>query len=202
DLSQIGKKYERATLLETILDPSKAIAPEYTAYLLETAQGQVYAGFLVERDDKQVVLKEATGKLIKVAAEDVEALEAQQKSLMPELVLRDVTAQDAADLLAYLTSLSGGLQPVTRFRLLGPFASPDKRGVDRDYGPEKTLAMPDLTAAYAGAAGKTCHWDVIETDNSTGFPSVDQVKLAHRLGVPAEAVTNYFLVFADSDADQ
>ncbi|HQU47434.1 MAG TPA: HEAT repeat domain-containing protein, partial [Pirellulales bacterium] len=54
DLSMIGKKYERATLLETILDPSKAIAPEYTAYLLETTRGQVYAGFLVEKDDKRV----------------------------------------------------------------------------------------------------------------------------------------------------
>lgn len=202
DLSQIGKKYERATLLETILDPSKAIAPEYTAYLLETVQGHVYAGFLVERDDKQVVLKDAAGKLIKVAAQDVEVLEAQKKSLMPELVLRDVTAQDAADLLAYLTSLTGGIQPVTRFRLLGPFASPDKRGIDRDYGPEKTLTRPDLAAAYPGAGGKPCHWEVVATDTAFGFPGIDQVKLAQRLGVPAEAVTNYFLVFADSDAAQ
>jgi putative membrane-bound dehydrogenase-like protein len=106
DLSQIGKKYERATLLETILIPSKAIAPEYIGYLLETKQGQVYAGFLVEKSDKQVVLKDATGKLITVSADDVEALEPQPKSLMPELVLKDVTAQDAADLLAFLTSLT------------------------------------------------------------------------------------------------
>jgi putative heme-binding domain-containing protein len=202
DLSQIGKKYERATLLETILNPSKAIAPEYAAYLLETVQGQVYAGFLVEKDDKRVVLKDATGKLITVAAGDVEALEPQPKSLMPELVLRDVTAHDAADLLAYLTSLSGGLQPVTRFHMLGPFASPDRRGVDHDYGPEATLAKPDLNAVYPGAANKTCHWDIVETDAAYGFPAIDQVKLAQRLGVPAEAVTNYFLVFVDSDADQ
>ncbi|HVX10859.1 MAG TPA: PVC-type heme-binding CxxCH protein [Pirellulales bacterium] len=202
DLSQIGKKYERATLLETILNPSKAIAPEYIPYLLETVQGQVYAGFLVEKSDQRVVLKDAMGKLITVAAADVEVLEPQQKSLMPELVLRDVTAQDAADLLAYLTSLTGGLQPVSRFRLLGPFASPNKDGVDHDYGPEKTLAAPDLNAAFPGAAGKTCRWQVVEADNSAGYPSIDQVRLAQRLGVPAEAVTNYFLVFADSDAKQ
>ncbi|HEV3341312.1 MAG TPA: PVC-type heme-binding CxxCH protein [Pirellulales bacterium] len=106
DLSQIGKKYERATLLETILNPSKAIAPEYVGYLLETQQGQVYVGFLVEKSDKQVVLKDPQGKPITVAASDVEALEPQAKSLMPELVLRDVTAQDAADLLAFLVSLT------------------------------------------------------------------------------------------------
>lgn len=202
DLSMIGKKYERATLLETILDPSKAIAPEFVPYLLETTQGQVFVGFLVEKDEKRVVLKDATGKLITIKAGDVEELQPQQKSLMPELVLRDVTARDAADLLAYLTSLTGGVQPVTRFRLLGPFASADKRGIDRDFGPEKTLARPDLAATYPGAANKSGHWDIVETDTSLGFSGIDQVKLAQRLGVPAEAVTNYFLVFADSDAAQ
>ncbi|MGH7192824.1 MAG: c-type cytochrome, partial [Candidatus Saccharimonadales bacterium] len=64
DLSQIGKKYERATLLETILDPSKAIAPEYVPYLVETEQGQVYVGFVVEKNDERMVLKDAKGQLI------------------------------------------------------------------------------------------------------------------------------------------
>ena len=106
DLSQIGKKYERATLLETILDPSKAIAPEYVAYLLETTGGQVYAGFLVEKTDQEVTLKDVEGKQIRVPTAEIALFEPQKKSLMPELVLRDVTAQDAADLLAFLTSLT------------------------------------------------------------------------------------------------
>jgi putative heme-binding domain-containing protein len=106
DLSQIGKKYERATLLETILDPSKAVAPEYVAYLLETTRGQVFAGFLVEKTDKQVTLRDVEGKQIRMPADEVETFEPQKKSLMPELALRDVTAQDAADLLAFLSSLT------------------------------------------------------------------------------------------------
>jgi putative membrane-bound dehydrogenase-like protein len=105
DLSQIGKKYERATLLETILDPSKAIAPEFIAYLVETEAGQIYLGFVVQKNDSVVVLKDANNKLIRVPAKDIVSMIAQPKSLMPELVLRDVTAQDAADLLAYLASL-------------------------------------------------------------------------------------------------
>ena len=36
---------------------------------------------------------------------EIESLVAQGKSLMPELVLSQITAQDAADLLAYLTTL-------------------------------------------------------------------------------------------------
>lgn len=105
DLTQIGKKYERGTMLETILDPSKAIAPEYVSYILQTDDGQAFVGFLVEKTDKQVVLKDANAKQIRVRAAQVEALEPQSKSMMPELVLQDVTAQDAADLLEYLMSL-------------------------------------------------------------------------------------------------
>ncbi|MBI3838416.1 MAG: HEAT repeat domain-containing protein [Planctomycetia bacterium] len=105
DLTNIGKKYERNTLLETILDPSKAIAPEFIPYLLETKSGQVYAGFLVERTGDRVVLKDVKSQLIRVALHEVEALVPQQKSLMPELILSEVTSQDAADLLAFLTTL-------------------------------------------------------------------------------------------------
>ncbi len=105
DLTKIGKKYERKALLETIVQPSKAIAPEFIPYLLETKNGQVYAGFLVERTADHVVLKDVKSQLVRVETAEVEALLPQQKSLMPELVLSEVTAQDAADLLAFLSSL-------------------------------------------------------------------------------------------------
>ncbi|MBL8828894.1 MAG: c-type cytochrome, partial [Planctomycetaceae bacterium] len=106
DLTMIGKKYERATLLETILDPSKAIAPEYTPYIVQTTDGLVFAGFVVDRNDREVVLKDIQNKQIRLRTKDIESIEEQKKSLMPELVLRDVTAQDAADLLAYMLTLT------------------------------------------------------------------------------------------------
>jgi putative membrane-bound dehydrogenase-like protein len=105
ELSQIGKKYERKTLLETIIEPSKAVAPEFVPQLLETKSGQVYAGFLVEKTADHVVLKDVNSRLVRVEVDEIEAIVPQQKSLMPELVLSEVTAQDAADLLAFLTSL-------------------------------------------------------------------------------------------------
>jgi len=106
DLSQIGKKYERKVLLETILEPSKAIAPEYIVHLLETSGGEVHAGFIVEQNDNELVLKNVEGKTIRVPKSDVVTTQPQKQSMMPELVLQDITAQDAADLLAYLTSLT------------------------------------------------------------------------------------------------
>ncbi|MBI3465628.1 MAG: c-type cytochrome [Planctomycetes bacterium] len=201
DLSQIGKKYERASLLETILDPSKAIAPEYYAYLLETEQGQVFVGFLVEKTDQQVVLKDAQNQLIRVPAKQVAELVKTDKSLMPELVLRDVTAQDAADLLAYLSTLTEGTQSTTVFRVLGPFDATE-RNLDAALEPEKLVAAPDLKAEYAGLDGKKNRWEVVASETTAGFPAIDSVKYDQARGLRGNLVAHYFLVYAESASDQ
>jgi putative membrane-bound dehydrogenase-like protein len=104
DLTTIGKKYEKAALLETILDPSKAISHEFVTYVVETDEGQSFTGF-VEKNDKFVTVRTADDKQVRIPTKSVESLTPSPKSMMPELVLRDVTAQDAADLLAYLMTL-------------------------------------------------------------------------------------------------
>jgi putative heme-binding domain-containing protein len=105
DLSGVGKKFTRAQILESILQPSKKIEPKWLTYVVETVQGRVFTGLLVSKDDKQVVLKDAKDKLTRIAADDVDVLAAQQKSLMPDLLVRDMTAQQVADLTAFLSSL-------------------------------------------------------------------------------------------------
>ncbi|MCE9606623.1 MAG: c-type cytochrome [Planctomycetia bacterium] len=105
NLTQIGKKYEKAALLETIMDPSKAISHEYVTYVVETADGQSYTGFVADKEAKTITVRTAEDKQIKIDAKNIESLTASPKSMMPELVLREVTAQDAADLLAYLMTL-------------------------------------------------------------------------------------------------
>lgn len=107
DLSDVGKRYSRAEILENILDPSKKIDAKFRTWLVQTSGGLVHSGLLVERTDKAVTLRDATGKTVVISSADIELIVSQQKSLMPELLLRDVTAQDAADLLAYLASLRG-----------------------------------------------------------------------------------------------
>ena len=105
DLDGIAKKNDRRTLLETILEPSRKIDPKYRTYLVETVQGQVYTGLLASRSEKEVVLRDAARKEIRIAAADVDLLAPQSKSLMPELLLKDMTLQQVADLLAFLESL-------------------------------------------------------------------------------------------------
>ena len=104
DLSAIGKKYSRAQILDSILDPSRSIDPNYVTYLAETKDGQVHTGLLARKTQTEVVLKNAGDKEIHIPAGKLAALMPQKTSLMPELLLRDLTAQQVADLLEFLAN--------------------------------------------------------------------------------------------------
>lgn len=104
-LDGIGKRYSRAEILENILEPSKKIDPKFQTWLIQTEDGKVQTGLLVSKAAESVTLLDATGKEITIPAADIELMVAQKKSLMPELQLRGLTPQDAADLLAWLVSL-------------------------------------------------------------------------------------------------
>jgi putative heme-binding domain-containing protein len=104
DLSQIGAKYTRPALLQHILEPSRSVEPKYVSYLLETKAGQVHSGLLVEKTEREVVLRDARNQAIRVPAAEVEQLVPQTKSFMPELLVRDLTAQQVADLLEFLSA--------------------------------------------------------------------------------------------------
>jgi len=202
DLSQVGRKYERAALLETILDPSKAIAPEYVPHVLETDGGQVYVGLLLENGPQSALLVDAQNQTVRVPKSEIVALVPQTKSLMPELVLRDVSAQDAADLLAYLASLTDAVQAVTRLRVLGPFDAGDGRGLRRDYPPEKQLAHLDLSAEYHGLDGRKLRWETVTADNRAGFWGHDLVEYCKQQGLRGDKVVCFYLVTIDSPAPQ
>jgi hypothetical protein len=62
-------------------------------------------GLLIKRDENLLVLRDGQNKEIALAAKDVEEFRPSRASLMPDGQLADLTAQEAADLIAYLESL-------------------------------------------------------------------------------------------------
>jgi len=111
DLSEIAKRYQRHELLESLLEPSKKIDPKFATHTLLTSAGQVYTGILVEKSDSHVVLNVLRGtesELLRLPVAEMEDLQPQPVSLMPDRLLRELTPQQAADLLEFLWSLKGG----------------------------------------------------------------------------------------------
>jgi putative heme-binding domain-containing protein len=105
ELTQIGKKYTRALLLENIVDPSKTIDPKYATALVETSGGAIVAGLVVREDAQELVLRDAEKKDLRIPKSSIQRRATQSKSMMPDFLLQDLTAQEAADLLDYLQSL-------------------------------------------------------------------------------------------------
>ncbi|QDV38224.1 Soluble aldose sugar dehydrogenase YliI precursor [Tautonia plasticadhaerens] len=105
DLSNIGAIRSREDLLDSLLEPSRRIEPKFASYAAATTDGRFVTGLLVDRDEHAVVLRDGQGKQVVLPADEVEELRPSLVSLMPDGQLADLTAQQAADLLAYLESL-------------------------------------------------------------------------------------------------
>ena len=105
DLSQIGRKYNRAELLENILDPSKVIDPNYIAYTVISKDGQNHAGLLIKKTADEIILKESEREVVHLSAAEVDRVQPQTISAMPEGLLQNLGPKEVADLLEFLASL-------------------------------------------------------------------------------------------------
>ncbi|WP_164101276.1 PQQ-dependent sugar dehydrogenase [Candidatus Laterigemmans baculatus] len=105
DLSGIGHQRSREELLQSLLTPSAKIDPAYQTYLIQTVDGRVLSGLLIERTAERVRVADVERRVVEVPTEEIEQMVVSPQSLMPDGVLRDLTAQEAADLLAFLTTL-------------------------------------------------------------------------------------------------
>ena len=105
-LREIKKKYPLpAELLQHVIKPSLKIEEPFAVYIVRTSDGQTHTGLIVENTPQQVVLKTTERKLVRLARDNIEELRKSDKSLMPEGVLADLTAQEAADLFEFIRVL-------------------------------------------------------------------------------------------------
>jgi putative membrane-bound dehydrogenase-like protein len=104
-LDGIGVKMSREALLAELLRPSQSILQQYYAWTVETKAGVIATGIVVEDMPDRVVLKDAQGKATTIDKKDIAQRSRSDVSLMPELLVGELTRQDLADLLQYLADL-------------------------------------------------------------------------------------------------
>ena len=111
-LRQINRKYPRQSeFLQHILQPSLKVDEAFRAVSIVTVDGQIITGLISEQTDQQVVIQTADRKRIALPKTEIEVMRKSDKSLMPENILSDLTAQEAADLLVYIRSLGASDKP-------------------------------------------------------------------------------------------
>ncbi|MFQ5733829.1 MAG: PVC-type heme-binding CxxCH protein, partial [Planctomycetaceae bacterium] len=106
DLSTIARTANRHKLAQSILEPSKEIAPQFTLWSFVMTSGKVHHGMILgdTRDNKQRI-GTAEGKVVELPADKIELRRPQNKSVMPDKLIDRLTATEFRDLLAFLESL-------------------------------------------------------------------------------------------------
>jgi putative heme-binding domain-containing protein len=104
DLSAVGQTSPPDYLINSILLPDQSIKEQYHTQVVLTADGQVYQGIVVDKDNQKVVLKESTGALRTVPADSIED-QKEGGSLMPKGLANLMTHAEFVDLVRFLSEL-------------------------------------------------------------------------------------------------
>jgi putative membrane-bound dehydrogenase-like protein len=103
DLSALANR-TAAYLLMEILDPNRNVDTRYLQYTAVTKRGRSFTGILAAETATSITLREQEGRQHVLLRADLEQLTSTGKSLMPEGLEKDLTKQDLADLIAYLSA--------------------------------------------------------------------------------------------------
>jgi putative membrane-bound dehydrogenase-like protein len=101
DLSGAGQQ-PRESLLTQILDPSRAVLPDFVAYNATTKRGDSYTGFIVGESSDSVTLRRPNEPDVTLRRIELEEFKTSGKSLMPDGLEAALTVQEMADVLEFL----------------------------------------------------------------------------------------------------
>lgn len=104
-LSTLGRPQDLARLVASLVDPSREIAPQFTAYTLLTRDGEVLTGLHVgDEVDGRMRFADTSGRVFYVHPSQIERRIVSRQSIMPEGLVDQLTVQELRDLVAFLTT--------------------------------------------------------------------------------------------------
>ncbi len=101
DLTTANRK-DRDYLLISLVDPSVVIRKEFLSHVVQTVDGRVLNGMIVERNDAGLTIANAKNERVTLAMKDIEELRESPVSLMPDDLYRQLKPQELRDLFAYI----------------------------------------------------------------------------------------------------
>ncbi len=125
DLSQIGGKFDRPHLIESLLEPSRQIVEGFRTSVIVTVDGRVENGIVKPGPGVAITLVDGNGKQQVIATANISERKESPVSLMPEGLAEALTPEQFTDLIAYLESLWPGGKPTPGAAITGPIKLPD-----------------------------------------------------------------------------
>jgi putative membrane-bound dehydrogenase-like protein len=107
DLSTLAGASDRRRLVESIVAPSKEIAPQFVAWTVARTDGTVVTGILLEESPEgSLVLADSQGRKVMVKADEISERKPQTTSIMPADLVKLMTVEEFRDLVAFLSAKS------------------------------------------------------------------------------------------------
>ena len=101
DLTGIQSQPLESILLH-IINPNSLLLSGYESYLVETKSGDTLIGLITSETDKSITLKQSMGLETTLMRTEIQLLESNSLSLMPESLESGMTHQELRDLLGFL----------------------------------------------------------------------------------------------------
>lgn len=105
DLSRTIGSMNRIQLIQSLLEPSREIAPQYINWTIETEAGLVISGLLVREENGKTIVVNSEGGLTELDTSQIVSRNPQTVSIMPDKLHEQVTLQELRDLIAFLDTL-------------------------------------------------------------------------------------------------
>ncbi len=162
--AEVGPPLEGAArdieyILVNVLDPNRVIGAPYFVRTARLLDDTVFQGVLAEEDDKTITLKIENGVLKKIKKEDLSGpVQISEKSLMPEGLGYNMTAQDFRDLVRYvmanpfLTDVTVNGEKLS-VGVPGRLILPDTKGAPAVVEAEVTVPADMKTTVLVGSTG-------------------------------------------------
>lgn len=103
DLSTV-RHQPTLVLLSNILEPNRSIAQHYETYQVERQGGEAIVGVIGEQSPTSITFRQGPGATTTVRRSDIRQMVVVPQSIMPESFDEQITPDDMAHLLAFLTS--------------------------------------------------------------------------------------------------
>ncbi len=105
NLNEVAKRLIKQDIIESVIDPSAKVAPKYLTTNLETKDGEMHTGFMVDETPDTIILRIAGGINQTVKKSDIAKRESLKVSSMPEGLAGGMSSTEFLDLMSYLYSL-------------------------------------------------------------------------------------------------
>jgi putative heme-binding domain-containing protein len=89
-------------LLGDILIPSRAVTAGFSAYLIETQDGETLTGVIANETATSITLRQKEGVEKTILRSQIQSITASTLSMMPEDLEKTINPQQMADLITYL----------------------------------------------------------------------------------------------------